>query len=172
MQLRGKTRKLVVAAVLCGLALALSLVDSAVSSFIPFLPGFKLGLANIVSLFALYSLGLPYTLLICVVRSALAAMLSGNITMLFFSLAGGIASILVMFALKKAMGIIKVSVTGAITHNILQVLVAIVLTATPQTLYYLPILIAVGAASGFAMGVLCKQLLQSKALKKHTAAQV
>lgn len=163
------TKKLVLAAVLTALALALSLADSAVSSAIPFLPGAKLGLANIVSLYALYSLGLPYTLLICVARCVLTALFSGNITMLAFSLAGGVISILVMFALKGFISVIKVSVAGGITHNIMQVGVAALVTATPQTAYYLPPLIAAGAVSGFLMGLLCCLVMNSRVISKYTA---
>jgi len=157
MRLPGdKTKRLILACVLCGIALALSLVDSGISALIPVLPGIKLGLANIVSLFAVYTLGLPYSLMICVVRSLLTALLSGNITMVFFSLAGGMASILVMYALRNRLGMIKVSVLAGITHNILQVVVASVITATPETFYYVPMLVVTGALSGFAMGILCK----------------
>ncbi len=153
-----RTQKFVFSAVLCGIALALSLVDAAISSTIP-LPGFKLGLANIVSLFALYTLGLPWALMICLARSLLTALLSGNLTMLAFSLMGGIASILVMWVLIRFLSMIKVSVAGAITHNCMQVLAAVLWTSTPQTVYYLPILIAAGALSGFAMGVVCKLVI-------------
>ena len=101
----NKTSRFVLAAVFCGLALALSLLDGAVSSLLP-LPGFKLGLANVVSLLALLTLGLPWTLLICLVRSLLAAALSGNLTMLFFSLAGGVVSILIMRLAQKRLSVI------------------------------------------------------------------
>ncbi len=169
MRSAGDTKRLVLAAVLTALALALSLVDSAVSSAIPFLPGAKLGLANIVSLYALYALGLPYALLICVARCVLTALFSGNITMLVFSLAGGLASILVMFVLKRFASIIKASVAGGITHNIMQVGVAALITATPQTVYYLPLLIAAGAISGFLMGLACGLVMESRAIQKYTA---
>lgn len=155
-----KTHRFILAAVLCGIALALSLIDTAVSSLIPVLPGFKLGLANIVSLFALYALGLPYALMICVVRSLITALLSGNLTMLFFSLAGGIASILVMRLLQYRLSVVKVSVCGGVTHNLLQVAAAAIITTTPQVSYYLPALIVAGAISGFAMGLICTLLFR------------
>lgn len=150
----NRTSKFVLAAVLCGVALALSLIDGAVSSLLP-VPGFKLGLANVVSLFALCSLGLPWALLICVVRSLLTAMLSGNMTMLLFSLMGGLLSILVMFVLIKKISLIKTSVVGGVTHNLMQLLAAAVLTATPQVGYYLPVLVLTGTVCGFFIGVVC-----------------
>lgn len=150
----NKTSKFVLAAVLCGIALALSLIDGAISSLLP-LPGFKLGLANVVSLFALYSLGLPWAALICVVRSLLTAMLSGNMTMLLFSLAGGLLSLLVMFLLFKKLSLIKTSVVGGVAHNLAQLAAAALLTATPQVGYYLPVLALTGAVCGFFIGVVC-----------------
>lgn len=161
MQLQAsRTKKLVLSAVLCGLALALSLVDTAVSSAIPFVPGLKLGLANIVSLYALYALGLPYTLAICIVRVVLTALFSGNIAMLLFSLAGGIASILVMRVFMQMLSIIKISVLGGVTHNMMQLLVAALYTSTPQTVYYLPVLVVTGVISGFAMGIAASLILR------------
>ena len=152
----SRVEKFILAAILTGMALALSLIDSAISSLIPILPGFKIGLANIVSIFALYYLGLSYSLMICVARSLLAGIFSGNLTMILFSLAGGIASIIVMFLLMRRISQIKVSVTGGIVHNMMQVAVAVLVTSTPQVVYYLPVLIAAGAVSGFFMGLLCR----------------
>lgn len=150
----NRTSKFILAAVLCGIALALSLLDGAISALLP-LPGFKLGLANVVSLFALYYLGFSWATLICIVRSLLTAILSGNMTMLVFSLTGGLVSLLVMFLLMKKLSLIKVSVTGGITHNLMQLACAALLTATPQVSYYLPVLAVMGAVCGFFMGLLC-----------------
>lgn len=149
-----RTSKFVLAAVLCGIALALSLIDGAISSLLP-LPGFKLGLANVVSLFALYYLGLSWAVLICVVRSLLTAVLSGNMTMLFFSLMGGLLSILIMFVLLKKISIIKTSVVGGIVHNLAQLFSAILITSTPQVSYYMPVLVLMGTICGFFIGVVC-----------------
>ncbi len=151
----NKTSKFILSAVLCGVALALSLLDGAVSALLP-LPGFKLGLANIVSLFALYYLGAPYAVLICIVRSLLAAIFGGNLTMLFFSLAGGLLSILIMLVFLRRLSLIKVSVLGGVTHNLAQLVIAGLLTATPQVSYYLPVLVLMGTVCGFCMGLLCK----------------
>lgn len=163
----NKTSRFVLAAVFCGLALALSLLDGAVSSLLP-LPGFKLGLANVVSLLALLTLGLPWTLLICLVRSLLAAALSGNLTMLFFSLAGGVVSILIMRLAQKRLSVIKTSVLGGVSHNLMQLVCAALLTATPQVSYYVPVLVLTGTVCGFFVGVLCT--LVSRRLRLPFAA--
>ena len=163
----NKTSRFVLAAVFCGLALALSLLDGAVSSLLP-LPGFKLGLANVVSLLALLTLGLPWTQLICLVRSLLAAALSGNLTMLFFSLAGGVVSILIMRLAQKRLSVIKTSVLGGVSHNLMQLVCAALLTATPQVSYYVPVLVLTGTVCGFFVGVLCT--LVSRRLRLPFAA--
>ena len=59
-----------------------------------------------------------------------------------------------MFLLMKKLSLIKVSVTGGITHNLMQLVCAALLTATPQVSYYLPVLILMGAVCGFFMGLL------------------
>lgn len=162
MQLRSRkpSNGIVLAALLTGLALALSLVDTAVSSAIPFLPGFKLGIANIVTMFALYYLGFREALLINIIRCLLSALLSGFVTMLFFSLAGGLLSLFVMAVLKKRISMVKVSVSGGIAHNMAQAAVAAILTATPQVSYYIPFLVISGAVSGFFIGILCSLLMR------------
>lgn len=152
-------RRLVLSALLIGIALVLSLVDTAVSAAIPFLPGFKLGLANVVTLFALYYLGAREALVISVARCLLAALLSGAVTMLFFSLAGGLLSLAVMALLAGRVSVIKVSVSGGVAHNMAQAAVAVLITSTPQVSYYIPFLVVLGAVSGFFIGLLCSFLL-------------
>lgn len=162
MQSRSKNppNRVVMAALLTGLALILSLLDTAVSSAIPFLPGFKLGIANIVTVFALYYLGFGEALVINIIRCFLSALLSGFVTMLFFSLAGGLLSLFVMALLTKRISMVKVSVSGGIAHNMAQAAVAAVLTSTPQISYYIPFLVISGAVSGFFMGMLCSLLMR------------
>lgn len=161
MQLRSSklTNRIVLSALLTGLALALSLVDTAVSSAIPFLPGFKLGIANIVTMFALYYMGFREALTINIIRCLLSALLSGFVTMLFFSLAGGLMSLFVMALLKNRISMVKVSVSGGISHNMAQAAVAAALTSTPQVSYYIPFLVISGAVSGFFIGILCSLLI-------------
>lgn len=151
-----RTHRLILAAILTALALALSLIDSAVSSFLAFVPGFKLGLANVVSLFALYSMGMPWACLICAARAALGAIFAGQVTMLVFSLMGGFGSLAVMWVLKRHMSLIKVSTAGGVTHNLMQLLAAGLVTLTPSLVYYMPVLIGLGTLTGFCLGILCR----------------
>ena len=151
----NRSRTLVLAGVLTAVALAVSLIDAAVSSLLAFLPGFKLGLANIVSLYALYTLG--------VVRCVLTAVYSGQATMFLFSILGGVGSVLIMGLLRKYLSVLKVSMTGGVTHNLLQLAAAALITGTASIGSYLPVLIALGTITGFLIGWLCAELLRRTA---------
>ena len=98
--MRLTTRELTVCAMLVALALALSYLESffPLSLVIP-LPGVKLGLANVVTLFALYALGPGQAVLILLGRCFLGAMFAGNINALLFSLLGGAAALAMMMLL-------------------------------------------------------------------------
>lgn len=151
----NRTRRLVLSGILTGLALALSLIDTSLSSLLAFLPGFRLGLANIVNLFALYYMGFPWALLICTARCVLGAVFAGQITMFLFSVLGGIGSLLVMRALRPYLSLLKVSMAGGVTHNLLQLLTSALITATAAVAVYLPVLIVLGTITGFLMGWIC-----------------
>lgn len=153
-------RTLILAGILTALAMALSLIDVAVSSLLAFLPGFKLGLANIVSLFALYTMGLPWALGICAARCVLTAFYSGQLTMFLFSILGGVGSVLLMAGLQRCLSVLKVSMSGGVAHNLLQLLAAALITSTPGIGSYLPVLIALGTATGFLTGWLCAEVLR------------
>ena len=142
-----KTRELTLCAVLAALALALSYMESffPLALIVP-LPGVKLGLANIVTLYALYALGFPSALAILLVRCTLGALFAGNASALLFSLLGGLAALLAMALLRKAKGlsIFGVSIAGAAAHNIGQVCAAMLTLGSSAAL--LPAVSAAGVA--------------------------
>ena len=113
-----KARKLVTEAMLCGLALILSYVESLFPLAVS-IPGIKMGLPNLVIVFALYRMGAGSALRISLVRVVLVALLFGNIYSFLYSAAGALLSLGLMTLLKKA-GILHtagVSVAGAVMHN-------------------------------------------------------
>ena len=99
------TRELTLCAVLTALALALSYMENFIplSAAIP-LPGIKLGLANIVTLFALYALGAGQALMILAARCILGSLFAGNLNALIFSLMGGVTAMLVTVRLRCIRG--------------------------------------------------------------------
>lgn len=156
----SRTGRLVLCGICTALALALSLLDSAVSSVFAFLPGFRLGLANAVSLFVLYYLGMPWACLVCVVRCALASVFSGQVTAFLFSIFGGFGSLCIMFLLRGRISLIKVSISGGITHNMMQLAAAALVTATPSLAWYIPPLIGSGTLTGLLLGALCRLIFE------------
>lgn len=150
-----KTRKLTLCAVLISLALVLSYMER----FFPLqlavpLPGVKLGLANIVSLAALYLLGGRSAYIILALRCILGSAFGGGFTSLMFSLTGGTLAMLVMALSRRLpfLSIYGVSILGAAAHNIGQICAAMVLMHSVYIGAYLPYLLAVGLFTGFATG--------------------
>ena len=149
-----KTKRLATTAVLVALALILSFVESRIPAFFP-IPGIKLGIANIVTLFAIYRLGIKDALYISLVRVSLASMLFGTLTSFLYALAGGMLSLFVMVLVKKLTPLttVAVSVLGGVAHNIAQVTVASIILSTNVVIYYLPPLLLSGTVAGIAIGI-------------------
>lgn len=159
------TKKLASCAVLTALALGLSTLESLfpVSVLVP-LPGIKLGLANIVTVFALYRLGDIPALAILIARCLLGAMFAGNASALLFSLMGGVLAMLTMIVLRRVRGlsVYGVSIAGAAAHNIGQICAAMVVLGGTAVLGYLPALLGVslvtGALTGFVTSLLFRAM--------------
>ncbi len=138
---------------------ALALILSYLESLVPVsgaAPGMKLGLTNLVVVFALYRLGVREAGLLSLLRAVLASLLFGTAYSLAYSLAGAALSFLVMAALKRSekFSLLGVSVAGGVCHNIAQVLVAMALLGTGKLLWYLPLLLFSGVIAGAAIGAL------------------
>lgn len=168
-----KTKKLTLCAVLTSLALALSYTER----FIPLqmilpLPGVKLGLANVVTLLALYLLGGKYAFEILVPRCILGAVFGGGMTGLLFSLTGGLLSMAVMTLCRKTklFSVYGVSILGAAAHHIGQVFVAMMLLQSVYVGAYLPYLLLISIVTGFAIGTACAGVL--KILEKTNFGRV
>ena len=138
---------------LAAAAMALSWLESLLPAF-GMLPGMKLGLGNIVVLFALYRLSLRDAVWLALVRALLCAAMFGNAFSLAYSLAGAALSLAVMAGLKRLdrFSILGVSAAGGVCHNLGQLLVAIAVLGTARLGWYLPALAAWGTAAGAAIG--------------------
>ena len=167
--MRFTTKQLTLCAVLAALALALSYVEGMFPPPLP-LPGFKLGLANLVTLYALYTLGAPYALSILLVRVLLGATFAGNASALIYSLLGGLSALGVMCLLSRSrrLSVYGVSTGGAAAHNAGQVCAAMLTLGSAAPLAYLPALLLVSLFSGALTGLITALLLGSPALGKLT----
>ena len=158
------TKKLALGAVLTALALGLSTLESLfpVSVLVP-LPGIKLGLANIVTVFALYRLGDIPALAILIARCLLGAMFAGNASALLFSLMGGVLAMLTMIVLRRVRGlsVYGVSIAGAAAHNIGQICAAMVVLGGTAVLGYLPVLLGVSLITGTLTGFVASLLFRA-----------
>lgn len=154
-----------------GLLIALAMVLSYVEFLIPFsfaVPGVKLGLANIVVVFALYRLGKTEAFAISILRVLLMTLMFGNAFALAYSLSGAILSFGVMLLLLKIgrFSPVGVGIGGGVFHNIGQILCAMVLFETEQIIYYLPVLFISGTLAGIAIGVISGVLIERIKQKK------
>ena len=162
--MRLTTRQLTLCALLSALALALSYTENflPLSLVIP-LPGIKLGLANIVTVFALYALGPLQALVILITRCGLGAMFAGNFNALLFSVLGGLSALGAMALLKrlKGLSLYGVSMGGAAAHNCGQVAAALITLGNAAPLAYLPVLLAVSVVTGGLTGYLSALLFRA-----------
>ena len=137
--------------VLLALALMLSILEAwLVPKGILPLPGLKLGLANIALLIALYSVGKKEALLLSLLRSLVVLLLGGNFVGFVFSVLGGIFAVCTMIFLsgRKKISIYGVSIGGAASHSIGQILAAVMLSRTLYVMMYLPYLILLSCLAG------------------------
>ena len=148
------SRRLARYALLTALAMALSWLESLVplAGVVP--PGVKLGLTNLVVIFALYRMGLRDAAAISLIRVVLVAFTFGNSYSFAYSLAGAALSLAVMALLKRSgkFSLLGISVAGAVSHNIAQVLVAMAVMETSRLAWYLPVLLVSGIAAGVCVG--------------------
>ena len=160
------TKQLTLCALLTAMALALSYLENffPLSLAIP-VPGIKLGLANIVTVFALYALGSGQAFMILLARCFLGAVFAGNMNALIFSVMGGVTAMVVMILLKKwqKLSVYGVSIGGAAVHNCGQVAAAVLTLGNSGPLYYLPVLLGVSLFTGALTGLIAACLFRALA---------
>ena len=159
-----KTMRITLCAMLIALALALSYMERffPLQLIVP-LPGIKLGLANIVTLSALYLMDSKSAYVILAIRCVLGSAFGGGISSLMFSVSGGTLSMLVMIFCRKLrfLSVYGVSILGAAAHNIGQILIAMLLMNSVYIGAYLPYLLIVSLFTGFATGAASAGVLRA-----------
>ncbi len=150
-----KTKKLAVMGLLLALTFALSAVETAVSAGLP--AGVRIGLANIVVMLALLSMGKKEALTIVVAKSVFILITKGA-TAFVLSLCGGVSSFIAVLLLiqSEKNSLILISVVGALVHNIAQLAAASLILKNINTLFYAPVLIIAGVIAGSATGTVIK----------------
>ena len=158
----SKTKRIIILALLVAIASILHIVEGWFPIFLA-IPGAKIGLANIISLYAILNFGLKDTIYMVITRVIIGSLFGASFLgpAFIMSLSGSIISVLVMhFALKTdpLFSIFGVSIIGAVTHNIVQVSVASILISSIAILWYIPFLTLFAICTGFITGFIAKYL--------------
>ena len=149
---------------LLAVSVALNVIEASLPLFNGYIPGLKLGLANIVTVFIIYQFSLKDAFYVGILRVFLVAILRTGLFSItfFFSLSGVIFSIIFMYLAKNflKLSIVGVSIVGSIAHSTGQVLTSILLLQMSSMIYYLPWLLLFSIPTGILVGIICKQLIK------------
>ena len=156
-----QTKKLTRLALLTAVALGLYVLEAQIPNPIP-VAGVKLGLSNIITIYAVFVFGPWEALAILLVRVFLGSMFTGQMLALAYSLTGGLLSLAAMLLLRRALTLQQIwvaSIIGGICHNVGQILTAIAVTSTLSLVVYLPVLILSGLGAGLFTGLTAQYLI-------------
>ena len=150
----NNAKKVAEYAAFLALMLIMSYIESQFSFMIP-VQGVKIGLCNIVVLAALYMYGARFAFVINMARIFLVGILFGGVYSMIYSFVGGIASFIIMYFAKESNLFSKtgVSISGALVHNMAQIVVAVILLKNIGIALYLPVLIISGVVTGTLIGI-------------------
>lgn len=151
---RFPAKKIAVLALFTALGLIVFIIEN---QFPPlFVPGAKMGLANIFSLAALILYGPIEAFVVLIVRTVLGSLFAGNISMLMYSLSGGAVSLavssLLMYLVYPRVSVMAVSMASAVIHTVIQYIVFMLLTTTAGIMVYMPFSALIGVLSGGIVG--------------------
>lgn len=149
-----------------GLMIALAFVLSYLESLLPIqlgIPGAKLGLANIVVLIAIVQIGEKEALFLTVARAVLSGLTFGSLYSMAYSLSGGVLSTILMSFMHKVkkFSIIGISVAGGVSHNMGQLIIAMLVLKSLDLKYYSGFLTLCGILTGVLTGLVCKNVLKN-----------
>ena len=161
-----KNKKLTVLSLLTAVALIIFIVEAQIPPLVP-IAGVKLGLANIVTIFAVWVMGPRDAIAVLLARIFLGAVFAGNFSTIFYSLGGGALAILTTIGLKYVLQENQMWIAGclgAIAHSIGQMAVALLITQTYTLIIYLPVMLVCSIITGVFTG-LCAQILVKRSKK-------
>ena len=152
--MKTQVKKLTFLSVLSSLAIILSFVESLLPPIWSAVPGIKMGLPNIVIIFLLYKFSVREAVVVSVIRLLIVGLLFGNFMTFLYSFAGAFLSLTVMWLLKRIRKFsqVGVSIAGAVSHNLAQVIVAILVLGTKEIGFYMPVLAVSGIVAGIFVG--------------------
>ena len=156
------TRKIIFLSLMISISIVLSIIESSVSTFIFTFPGMKLGLANIMTMVVLFTMGRKEGSLVVIFRIFIIGLIySGLFTPTFWiSLSGGTFALLVLIILKGSkLSIYTISVLASLMHMVGQIIAAIIVVKTQALIYYLPYMILISIPTGLITGYLAIKII-------------
>lgn len=146
---------------MAALAIILGYVEMLLPVFFV-VPGMKLGLANLVTVFVLYRYRAKEVAVISLIRIVVIGFLFANLFSILYSLAGAALSLLCMTAARRFSGlsIVGVSILGGVTHNLGQLIVAALVVENGNVFYYFPALLISGLVTGALIGIVTGEILK------------
>lgn len=158
-----KPKRIAELGVLCAVSLIIFIVELQIPYPFP-IPGIKLGLANIITVYAVYHYKAYEVSMLVGIRILLGSVFSGNFMALAFSFSGSVLCLLGMLLLKRIIDekhLWLSSVFGAVLHNTGQIAAAVFVLQTPQVIAYYPFLLVSGCLAGAFTG-LAARLVSSR----------
>lgn len=162
-----KTKRIAELSLLTAIALIIFIIELRIPNIIP-IQGVKLGLANIITVYAVYRFSAKEVAMLVVVRVLLGGVFSGNISALIYSFSGAVLCLVGMLLVKRIIPPEQLwlcSIIGAILHNTGQIIAAVAVTRSAAVIANYPFLIISGVISGLFTGI-CAQLVLKRVKRK------
>lgn len=157
----GQVERITALSVMAALAVVFSITESFLAPLIP-IPGARLGLSNIVTMFVFFVMGFGPGVVILIIKSAVVFLSRGMVAFVL-SMGGGISAILVIaffyYISRKKISVLLLSVLGAITHNMIQLVLVRFLYHMNLLVYFAPILVASGIVAGIINAYLLRLVM-------------
>ncbi len=153
--MKSSVKKLTFLSVMSALAIVLSFVESLLPPIWSAVPGIKMGLPNIIIIFLLYKFSVKEAATVSFIRLLTVALLFGNFITLLYSLSGAVLSLTAMWISKKTdlFSQVGVSIVGGVSHNLGQIITAIIVLGTKEIGFYMPVLAVSGIIAGIFVGI-------------------
>lgn len=160
--MNNRTKKIAYLGLAAGIALILSYVESLFPPIWAAVPGIKMGLPNIAIIFLLYRFGFKEAFGVSLIRVFIVSLLFGSVMTLAYSITGAVFSLVLMAIFKKlnVFSTVGVSIIGGVTHNLGQIIVAMLLMGTAEIGYYMIVLAVTGTLAGIFIGLVGSILLK------------
>ncbi len=160
----NRLRKIIFIALLVAQGVIIGLIENMIPYPFAFAPGAKLGLANLITIIAIFTMPKKESFLLVWMRLILTTLLGGTVSTFLYSMSGALLSYFSMLLVKKLgpkrVSIIGISATGGFMHNVGQLVTASWIAQSWSVMLYLPILSFLGILSGIAIGIAANYLLQ------------